>query len=230
MPPPRENSHGELDYLPLALEQAAAYIESAGKTLAAYLAIFRKHQIEVFRHGEPGTDYPDTVATTWEISFRALEKETPAGAGLLHLCAFFAPDDIPTDMITAGAEHLPEPLRAAVGDALAFDDAVSAIRRYSLLETDSEANLSLHRLVQAVIRDRLDEPGRQQWAEAAVNAVNKAFPNDSDDVRTWKECNRLLPHAIATTDLAEPLAIGLEAAARLLNQIGSVRLWTRGIL
>ena len=121
-------------------------------------------------------------------------------------------------MITAGAEHLPEPLRAAVGDALTFDDAVSAIRRYSLLDTDSEANLSLHRLVQAVIRDRLDEPGRQQWAEAAVNAVNKAFPNDSDDVRTWKECNRLLPHAIATTDLAEPLAISLEAAARLLNQ------------
>jgi tetratricopeptide (TPR) repeat protein len=210
----------ELDYLPLALEQAAAYIESAGKTLAAYLAIFRKHQIEVFRHGEPGTDYPDTVATTWEISFRALEKETPAGAGLLHLCAFFAPDNIPTGMITAGAEHLPEPLRAAVSDALTFDDAVSAIRRYSLLDTDSEANLSLHRLVQAVIRDRLDEPGRQQWAEAAVNAVNKAFPNNSDDVRTWKECKRLLPHAIATTDLAEPLGIGLEAVARLLNQTG----------
>jgi hypothetical protein len=133
----------ELDYLPLALEQAAAYIESAGKTLAAYLAIFHKHQIEVFRHGEPGTVYPDTVATTWEISFQAVEKETPAGAGLLHLCAFFAPDDIPTDMITAGAEHLPEPLRAAVGDALTFDDAVSAIRRYSLLETDSEASMSL---------------------------------------------------------------------------------------
>ena len=72
---------GELDYLPLALEQAAAYIESTGKTLAAYLAIFRKHQIEVFRHGEPGIDYyPDTVATTWEISFRAVGKGN-AGRG-----------------------------------------------------------------------------------------------------------------------------------------------------
>ena len=136
MPPPRENSQGELDDLPLALEPCAAYIESTGKTLAAYLAPFRKHQIEVFRHGGPGIDYYcDTVATTWEISFRALEKETPAGAGLLDLCAFFAPDDIPTDMITAGAEHLPEPLRAAVGDARPFDDAVRAIRRYSLLDT-----------------------------------------------------------------------------------------------
>ena len=162
--------------------------------------------------------------------FSGVGKGNVAGAGLLHLCAFFAPDHIPTGMVTAGAEHLPEPLRAAVGDALAFDDAVRAIRRYSLLDTDSEANLSLHRLVQAVIRYRLDEPGRQQWAEAAVNAVDKAFPNDSDDVRTWKECNRLLPHAIATTDLAEPLAIGLEAARAAAQSDSSVRLWTRGIL
>ena len=220
----------ELDYLPLALEQAAAYIDSAGQTFAGYLTIFREHPVEVFKHSEPGTDYPATVATTWELSFQRLAKESLAGAALLQLCAFFAPDHIPRDMIAAGAEHLPEPLRAAVGDALTFDDAVSGIRRYSLLDTDSEANLSVHRLVQAVIRDRLDEPGRQQWAEAAVNAVNTAFPNDSDDVRTWKECNRLLPHAIATTDLAEPLAIGLEAAARLLNQIASTPLDARNTL
>jgi tetratricopeptide (TPR) repeat protein len=210
----------ELDFLPLALEQAAAFIESAGKTLAGYLANFRQHHLALLNRGTPGTDYPATVATTWEISFQQLEKESPAGAALLHLCAFFAPDDIPRDVITAGAEHLPEPLRAAVGDALAFDDAVSAIRRYSLIETSGEATLSMHRLVQAVIRDRLGELGQKQWAEAAVKVVNAAFPFDSDDVTTWKECDRLLPHAIATADFAEPLGVGLEATARLINQMG----------
>jgi hypothetical protein len=105
----------ELDHLPLALEQAAAYIESVGNTLKTYLAIFRKHQIEVFKHGRPGTDYPATVATTWEISFQSLEKESPAGAALLRLCAFFAPDDISREAIAAGADHLPDPLREAVG-------------------------------------------------------------------------------------------------------------------
>lgn len=210
----------ELDYLPLALEQAAAYIDSAGKTFAGYLAIFRKHPIEVFTHSQPSTDYPATVATTWEISFQQLEKESPAAAVLLHLCAFFAPDNIPRDVIASGAEHLPEPLGTAVSDALAFDAGVSAIRQYSLLET-GEATLSMHRLVQAVIRDRLDDSGRKQWAEAAVSVVNKAFPQESADVRTWKECDRLLPHAIATADFSESLGVGLKAVFRLINQMGN---------
>ncbi len=211
----------ELDYLPLALEQAAAYSDSTGGTLAGYLTMFRTHALALLRRGQPGTDYPATVATTWEISFQRIETESPAGAALLQLCAFFAPDDIPRDVIAAGAEHLPEPLRAAVGDALAFDDAVRAIRRYSLIETGGEATLSLHRLVQAVIRDRLPEAERKSWAEAAVKVVSKAFPIGSDDVRTWKECDRLLAHAITTADFAEPLGVGLEAAAELINQMGA---------
>ncbi len=210
----------ELDHLPLALEQAAAYLETTGGTLVGYLPLFRKHQVQVFKHVEPGSDYPSTVATTWEISFQQLEKDSPAGAALLNLCAFFAPDAIPRDMIAGGAEFLPEPLRAAAGDALGFDDAVAAIRRYSLIETGGDSTLSLHRLVQAVIRDRLGEEGRKQWAEAAVKVVNKAFPFESDDVRTWKECDRLLPHAVAATDFAEPLGVGMVAAARLINHMG----------
>ncbi len=211
----------ELDYLPLALEQAAAYMDSAGSTLAGYLAIFRAHPAEVLAEAGAGSDYPATVATTWEISFQRLEQESPAGAALLHLCAFFAPDDIPRDIITTGARHLPEPLRAAVGDAFTFDKAVAAIRRYSLIETGGDSMLGLHRLVQAVIRARLGEEGRKPWAEAAVQVVNAAFPGTASDVRTWKECDRLLPHAVATTDFAEPLSVGLEAAARLINQMGT---------
>jgi tetratricopeptide (TPR) repeat protein len=215
----------QLDYLPLALEQTAAYVESTGGTLAGYLALFKTHQVELLRRGSLGGDYPATVATTWEVSFERLEKESPAGAALLNLCVFFAPDDIPRDVISAGAQHLPEPLRATAADPLTFDEAVAALRQYSLIETGPDATLSLHRLVQAVIRDRLGEAGRRQWAEAAVEVVNAAFPYDSDDVRTWGECARLLPHAVATTDFAEPLGVGLEVAARLLDQMG---LYSRG--
>ena len=210
-----------LDCLPLALEQAAAYVAATGGTLAGYLAIFKRHQVELLRHGRSGTNYPDNVATTWELSFQRLEEESPAGAALLNLLAFFAPDDIPRDVIAAGAEHLPEPLRAAVADPLAFAEAVAASRRYSLIETDAGATLALHRLVQAVVRDRLGEAGRRQWAKAAVQVVNAAFPFDSDDVTTWKECARLLPHGATATDFAEPLAVGVQATARLIVQMGN---------
>lgn len=198
----------ELDYLPLALEQAAAYIDSAQKMLTGYLTLFREHQLALLKRGIPGTDYPATVGTTWELSFQRLETESPGGVALLQLCAFLAPDDIPRDVIVSGAAHLPKLLRETVSDALAFDETVSAIRRYSLIDATGDSTFSMHRLVQAVIRDRLDPPARQSWAEMAAKVINQAFPDASHEVRTWKECERILPHAIIVGDFAEGLVVG----------------------
>ena len=60
----------KLGCLPLALEQASAYIETSGRTLASYLELFEKRQSELLKRGELSTEYPDTVATTWRSRFR----------------------------------------------------------------------------------------------------------------------------------------------------------------
>lgn len=96
------------------------------------------------------------------------------------------------------------------------------------MEVQDEA-LSVHQLVQAVVRDRLDEDGRKKWAEAAVKTANSGFPFESDDVRTWPQCSRLLPHALASTEHTFELHSGLEASGRLLNQ-GGLYLWKRAEL
>ena len=155
-----------------------------------------------------------------EISFQKLEAEAPAAAALLNLCAYFAPDDIPSDTFAAQARFLPEPLRAAVTDPLAFDDAIAALRHYSLIETGEKETLSLPRLVQAAIRARLRESAQKQWAEAAMEVVGNAFPSKPNDVQTWKECDRLLPHVIITVDFADGLDRGFYAAGRVLSQLG----------
>ena len=89
----------ELGYLPLALEQAAAYIEHAGRALAAYLALFRERKLALFQPGTSGSDEEATVATTWDISFEQARKDSSAAADLLRLCAFLGPDDIPMEVI-----------------------------------------------------------------------------------------------------------------------------------
>ncbi|MBC8450035.1 MAG: tetratricopeptide repeat protein, partial [Chloroflexi bacterium] len=211
--------------LPLALEQAGAYVEATERSLSDYLKLFHDHRLELLRRGIPSTDYPDTVATTWEISFQQVQQASPAGADLLNLCAFLAPDDIPRELLSEGAQHLPQPLADAVADPLAFDEAVMALRCYSLVEVGADA-LSVHRMVQAVARDRLAEEARRTWAKAAASLVNSAFPFDSDDVRTWPECARLLPHALAAAGQAEALEVASEATGRLLNQVGTY-LWGR---
>jgi tetratricopeptide (TPR) repeat protein len=209
----------ELDYLPLALEQAAAYIDSAHKELRGYLAMFREHHLALLKRGRPSTDYPATVATTWDLSFQQLEMVSPGASALLQVCAFLAPDDIPRDVIASHTKHLPELLRETVGDGLAFDEAVSAIRRYSLMDAIGESALSMHRLVQAVVRDRLALPDRQGWTACALGMISTAFPADSNEVRNWHECSRLRPHAIAVVAAAEDLGIALLDAATLLNRM-----------
>ncbi|MCK5308184.1 MAG: TIR domain-containing protein, partial [Zetaproteobacteria bacterium] len=76
-----------LDYLPLALEQAGAYIEQSTISYDEYLELFREYQHELLNEGTPSPDYPDTVATTWNISFQQVQEASPEGANLLNLCA-----------------------------------------------------------------------------------------------------------------------------------------------
>jgi tetratricopeptide (TPR) repeat protein len=202
--------------LPLALEQAAAYIEATGESVSGYLRMFRERRAELLKRPSPTSD--STVATTWEMSSQEVERRSPPAAALLNLCAFLAPDDIPLDIVQEAPE-LPEPLAEAVANAVQFDDAIAALRRFSLVSR-SGATLSVHRLVQAVTRERMAEEARKRWAAAAARAVNRAFPLESDDVRTWPACSRLLPHALAAADQCEPLNMATDQTDRLLNQAG----------
>lgn len=152
--------------LPLALEQAAAYIEETGRTLGGYVELFQTHR-ELLNRGHSSRDYLDTVATTWELAFQQVESRCPNAADLLNMCAFLGPDCIPLDVIRNSAEFLPERLVHTVTDPLALDDAVKELKKYSLVNASGDL-LSVHRLVQAVTRNRLGERERELWAETAV--------------------------------------------------------------
>lgn len=208
----------ELGGLPLALEQAGAYCEATGKSLADYLRLFRQRWQELLRRGKPD-NYPATVATTWEIAFEAAERECPTAVALLNLLAFCAPEELPLSVLREDAEELPDELAAVVADELAFEDAIAALRRYSLLARRDDG-VTLHRLVQLVARDRLPESEQRRWAEAALRVVNEAFPEESSDVRTWDICAPLLPHAQTVTGFAERCQLAPESTGRLVNQIG----------
>ncbi|MGH9934765.1 MAG: FxSxx-COOH system tetratricopeptide repeat protein [Blastocatellia bacterium] len=217
----------ELGDLPLALEQAGAYIETTGKPIADYLRLFRAKQREMIQlggRGQPAPGYEATIATTWEISFQSARNQSPAAANLLNLFAFFAPETIRREWIVAGAGHLPETLAAAVADELAFDDIVAAFRRYSLVEVSAEQNsFTVHRLVQTVMRARMTDEENAKWAEAALRLVNEAFPGGDfhEQPETWPLCGELLPHALSLTEHAETLGVAKEETASLLMRIAA---------
>jgi tetratricopeptide (TPR) repeat protein len=216
----------ELGYLPLALAQAAAYISARVLTLEGYLARFRTQRREVLKRGEL-SDYEATVATTWELAFQGAAEQAPAAADLLNIMAFLAPDAIPLEVLITNAEVLPEPLRETMKDQVALDDAVVALRRYSLVEALDDQTLSVHRLVQAVLQDRLSLDQHRAWAEAAVHVVAAALPDEGHDPQTWPAWERILPHALAVIQHGNDVGLTDLAVARLNGRVG-VHLAARG--
>jgi tetratricopeptide (TPR) repeat protein len=207
--------------LPLALDQAAAYIEETGCSLSEYLKLYQtRHRDLLKRRGTLVTDHPETVATTWSLSFQKVEEENKAAAELLRLCAFLAPDAIPEEIISEGASELGKVLAPVAVDPLLLNDAIAVLRKYSLVKRDAEEKmLSVHRLVQQVLKDGMNERVQRQWAERAVRVVSEVFP-DGWEVENWPQCRRLLAQAQVCDELIERYGLVFADGACLLLWCG----------
>ena len=210
----------ELGWLPLALDQAGAYVEETGCRLQDYQRIYQQHRRELLKQrGGLVRSHPEPVATTWSLSFVRVQQKMPAAAELLRLCAFLAPEDIAEEMITQGAPHLGPLLEPIARDAYEFNQAIEVLRAYSLVQRDpSTGALSIHRLVQAVLRDALPAEEAQLWAERTVCVVNAAFPKV--EFVQWPLCERYLPHALVCAEEVERCNMTLLDAASLLDRVG----------
>src|SRR5690606_9645774 len=127
-----------LDYLPLALEQAAAYIVENACTFADYLESFEKRRKEYLQFKPRAASYPDTVATTWLMNFEQVERESKPARDILYLTAMLDPDRIPLDILRHGAPELGPELAQALADPdpMNLNDVLLPIVRYSFIRRD----------------------------------------------------------------------------------------------
>jgi hypothetical protein len=206
----------KLDGLPLALDQAGAFIEETPSSPIEYLQLYAEAGAELRRIGKPEHE---SVHATFSLAFEKVGASR-AAADLLRLCAFFAPDQIPEEIFIKGAPELGENLGTLATNTLQWTQIIGQTCRFSLLHRDAiSKTLSIHRQVQAVLRDMMAEKGEEGvWAERAVRAVGPAFP--SIEFPNWAWCDRLLPQAQACAELIEERDFGFPEAARLLNHAG----------
>jgi tetratricopeptide (TPR) repeat protein len=214
-----------LGWLPLALEQAGAYVASTGITLAGYAELFATRGLELLQRGQP-LGYQHTVTTTWSLALQRLQDTDSAAVGLMTLAAFLAPDDLPQPLLTAHADVMPEPLAATIGDPLGLADAIAALRRFSLVRVVADG-LFVHRLLQTVVRANLEAEVERTWAAAAIRVLRAGFPYESNEVGNWPECQRLLPHVFAVVDHGRRLDVEATAWLWLLHQ-AAVYMRSRG--
>lgn len=210
----------EVGGLPLALDQIGAYLETTECGLAAYWQQYQQRHSELLKEYRGiSPDHPEPVATTWSISFQRVEARNPAAAALLRLCSFLAPDAIGENMLIRGADTLGSPLKEVVNDSYLLDQVIETLRAYSLITRDTQTKaLTIHRLVQTVVRDALPTSEREKWMQSTIELVNRAFPDV--EFSRWSECEYTLPHALQRVRWVKQGHIVSSEATRLLDQLG----------
>jgi tetratricopeptide (TPR) repeat protein len=174
----------ELTYLPLAIVQAAAYINENGITLADYLSLLTEQEEDVIDllseefedHGRYG-NIKNPVATTWLISFEQIQHRDPLAADYLSFMACIEPKDIPQSLLPAGRSRKKE------------IDAIGTLDAYSFItKRVADQALDLHRLVHLATRNWLQQNDLlTQWTERAIIRLEEVFPNDDHQNRTtWR--------------------------------------------
>jgi tetratricopeptide (TPR) repeat protein/DNA-binding transcriptional regulator YiaG len=215
-----EEIYNLVDGLPIALAKAGAYIAGTQCSISRYIERYRERPLELLSVPSKFTEnYPDSVVTTWLLSFENVQKNNPASADLLRLCAFLHPDAIPEEMILTNASNLGPNLLTIADDPIQLDEAIGELRKYSLIQRNPNTKtLTIHRLVQAVIQDGIPESEKKRWAERVIKAVNAVFPNV--EFGTWSRCERYLVHALACAQWIDQLSMNFAESARLLDLAG----------
>jgi nucleoside phosphorylase/tetratricopeptide (TPR) repeat protein len=182
----------QLALLPLAISQAAAYINENDIKLSEYTKLLQEQEPDVIEllsedFGDEGRyrNIQNPVATTWLISFQQIQRLNQTAADYLSFMACINPRDIPQSL-------LPEAISKKEGV-----DAIGLLKAFSFVsEQAGDHSLSLHRLVHLSTRNwmRKKQLFSQQVSKTA-DRFSEAFP--SDDYTNRKLWREYLPHALS---------------------------------
>ncbi|MDJ0705867.1 MAG: FxSxx-COOH system tetratricopeptide repeat protein [Leptolyngbyaceae cyanobacterium MO_188.B28] len=225
----------ELGYLPLALEQAAAYLVAKKARFQDYLGSYQKIRLQRLEKSKPKLgNYPNSVAKAWTLNFQEVEQTAPASANLLRVSALLHPDAIPFELLIQGGSQLGDALAEALADAvedpLIVNEVLEPLCTYSLIRIDRvDQTYSIHRLVQEVARAAMEmENTRQFWINRVVLAANQLMPENEyasveyqDGYQHWHILARMTPHTQVLAQLCHSSPCKSLEASRLFSNIGN---------
>lgn len=185
--------------LPLALEQAAAWRAETGMPVSEYLRLFEHKRSELLEVSPP-PDYQLPVAAAWNVSLDHLETRSLTALRLLQLCSYFAPDPISRSIFSGlGGSSIDRELDRALNDPMRLARAIREINRYSLARIDHRTNsLEMHRLVQAVLINRMTTEEQNRMRNGAHTLLAASDPKGPNLAANWPRYAELYGHVIAS--------------------------------
>ncbi|MFB6841431.1 FxSxx-COOH system tetratricopeptide repeat protein [Streptomyces sp. NPDC056361] len=186
--------------LPLAIEQAAAWQAVTGMAVPEYLRLINEKIAELMLELVPSPDYPMSVAAAWDVSLRQLEQRNPAALQLLQVCSFFAPEPISRSLFNNSRSTTIAPeLDDALRHPIKLGRAIREINVYALARIEHRHDtIQLHRLVQAVLVNRMSPQQQADMRHGAHLLLADANPNSPGSRELWPRYQALLPHVVVS--------------------------------
>lgn len=205
----------ELGYHPLALEQAAAYIRESDGTLQEFKKLYDEDHRSLYRETLPGDP---SVAKMWSMSCTALKKTHPFAIELMKLISFLNPDGVSVDFLVTGVQAFHGDLREIVSDPGKLVNTLLELERFSLMKWDSSAwTITIHRLLQNVVKDEMSEKFRETWVNTVVDLCDATMR--LKDTTKASQFRRLCEDQIVVS-LLRMKNIQTEKFANLLQRVG----------
>ena len=188
-----------LEYLPLALVQAAAFIQENTLSALEYLQLLDKsdyHLVDLlskeFEAVGRDSETPRAVAETWILSFQQIQQNNAFAGELLSLMSFFDRQEIPEEFLSYYGMQQNE----VSGGDIQLQQALGVLKAFSFAIKEKDQSLDIHRLVQLVTRKWLARNKTiSKFAGQALLAVSHCFP--FGNFENWATCSQYLPHAYA---------------------------------
>jgi len=188
-----EQLANSLGCLPLALDHAASVCRRTGMDFRTY-----SNKLEdLVAHVPRGAAYPKSVGASVELSLNEAIGRCSYSEEAIEIISFFGSEGIPTRILDT--DQL---------DILNKADAIAALAEVSLVKIENrlgKSTISVHRLVQLVVRKRLQNKGQfDRMASIAISLMLKYFPDSTKqiDPNCWSEASELLPHVLTVLDVA----------------------------
>ncbi|KJZ69702.1 hypothetical protein HIM_10908 [Hirsutella minnesotensis 3608] len=214
-----------LEYLPLALVQAAAFIRENGVSIELYLGLLSESDqsivdllSEEFETIGRDSEAPQAVAQTWMLSFRQIKEQDALAGNYLSLMSLFDRQGIPMSFLS---HYSAQERNGGPKSNLELIKSVGLLKAFSLISEEKSGNLDIHRLVQLVTRKWLVNDGKiSEFRREALLTVSQMYPFGRFENRTV--CSAYLPHANAVLKIeVSGLGDGEKVKASLLHCVAS---------
>ncbi|MCA1702267.1 MAG: tetratricopeptide repeat protein [Actinobacteria bacterium] len=183
--------------LPLALEQAAAWVERApNRRFAHYVELYDDAAAEPFPDGTRPLGYEHTAETAWRVSVEAAAAEAACAERMLSVLGFLGPEALPCAWIRSWAGAGDAYLNASPAEV---EEGLVALHGYSLAELGADDTVSVHRVVQATARRRAPADA----AGCALRLLRAQTDGDASNPARWPTLALLVPHTLAALATAQ---------------------------